>query len=76
MGKRTETIKVAGEENRQISIYRTVHGPVFSPFPLDPRTAKKDRVYTKKAAHWLKEPLSGNAWIQIMLAQNASDHIY
>ena len=73
MEKRTETIKVAGEENRQVTIYRTVHGPVFSPFPFDPRIAKEDRVYTKKAAHWLKEPLSGNGWIQIMLAQNADE---
>ena len=63
MEKRTETIKVASEENRIVSIYQTVHGPVFSPFPFDPRTAKEDPIYAKKAAHWLKEPLSGNGWV-------------
>ena len=71
MDKRTETIKTAGGESRPVTIYRTIHGPVFSPFPFDPQTFGEDRVYTKKLAHWLKEPLSGDGWLVIMTAQNA-----
>jgi len=71
MEKRTETIKVAGGESRQVIIYRTVHGPVFSPFPFDPQASGNDPAYTQKLAHWLKEPLSGDGWLGMMTAQNA-----
>ena len=73
MEKRTEAIKVAGGEVKQITIYRTIHGPVFSPFPFDPKTAKVDKVYTKKAVHWKIEALSSDGWWKMMLAKNASE---
>ena len=73
MEKRIEKIKVAGGGEKEVTIYRTVHGPVFSPFPFDPKTFKDDRVYTKKLAHWKLEPLSGDAWWKIMTARNAEE---
>lgn len=73
MEKRTEKINVAGGGVREITIYRTVHGPVFSPFPFDPMTEKGERVYTKKLAHWKLEPLSLDGWWQIMTARNAEE---
>ena len=73
MEKRTEKIRVAGGEVKEITIYRTLHGPVFSPFPFDPKAAGVDKVYTKKLAHWKREALSGEAWWQMMKARNASE---
>ena len=73
MEKRIEKIKVAGGGEKEVAIYRTVHGPVFSPFPFDPKTFKDDRVYTKKLAHWKLEPLSGDGWWKMMTARNAEE---
>jgi penicillin amidase len=73
MEKRTEEIKVAGGEAQKVTIYRTVHGPVFSPFPFDPNKAEIDKVYSKKLAHWRIEALSGDAWWKMMAAENASE---
>jgi penicillin G amidase len=73
MEKRIEKINVAGGEVKEITIYRTVHGPVFSPFPFDPKTAKADKVYSKKSAHWKKEALSSDGWHKMMMAENASE---
>ena len=56
---------------KEITIFRTVHGPVFSPFPFDPESATADKVYTKKLAHWKKEALSGDGWWKMMMAGNA-----
>ena len=66
MEKRIEKINVAGGDVKEIAIYRTVHGPVFSPFPFDPESATADKVYTKKLAHWNKEALSGDGWWKMM----------
>jgi penicillin amidase len=71
MEKRTEEIRVAGGEVKKITIYRTLHGPVFSPFPFDPQTAAVDKVYAKKSAHWKIEALSGDGWWKMMMAKNA-----
>jgi penicillin amidase len=73
MEKRIETIKVAGADTEEITIYRTVHGPVFSPFPFDPKTVKADKVYSKKSAHWQKEALSGDGWWKMMMAKNLAE---
>jgi len=73
MSKRTEKISVAGGEAKEVIIYRTIHGPVFSPFPFDPSKTKINLVYTKKLAHWQKEPLSLAGWWKIMIAKNAKD---
>jgi penicillin amidase len=73
MEKRTEKIRVAGGEVKEIPIYRTVHGPVFSPFPYDPQSAKVDKVYSKKSSHWKIEALTGDAWWKMMTAKNATE---
>ena len=73
MDKRTEEIKVAGGEVKKVTIYRTIHGPVFSPFPFDPQTATVDKVYTKKLAHWKIEALSVDAWLKMMTAKNPGE---
>ncbi|MBL7203430.1 MAG: penicillin acylase family protein [Desulfobacteraceae bacterium] len=73
MGKRTEEIAVAGGETKKMTIYHTIHGPVVSPFPFDPRDAKVNHVYTNKSAHWMKEPLNFEAWFQMMIATNAEE---
>jgi penicillin amidase len=73
MEKRIEKIKVAGGDVKEITIYRTVHGPVFSPFPFDPVTATTDKVYSKKSAHWKIEALSSDGWWKMMMAENASE---
>jgi len=73
MQKRIEKIKVAGGETKEVVIYKTVHGPVFSPYPLDPATAEVDKVYTKKIAHWKIEALSSDGWLKMMMAKNATE---
>jgi len=73
MEKRVEKIAIAGGGVREMTIYRTVHGPVFSPFPFDPQTIKEDRAYTKKLAHWQKDPLSLEGWLRMMKARNATE---
>ncbi|MGV7224005.1 MAG: penicillin acylase family protein, partial [Nitrospinales bacterium] len=73
MEKRTEKIRVAGGEVKEIPIYRTVHGPVFSPFPFDPQSATVDKVYSKKSSHWKIEALTGDAWWKMMTAKNATE---
>lgn len=73
MSKRVERIAVAGDQTKEFTIYRTIHGPVFSPFPFEPKTAKEDRVYTRKLAHWLKESLSGEGWLKAMKAKDSKE---
>jgi penicillin amidase len=73
MESRIEKIAVAGGEAKTIKIYRTIHGPVISPFPFDPESVSEDHVYSQKLAHWLKEPLSGEGWFRMMAAKNAQE---
>jgi len=73
MQKRIEKIKVAGGEIKEVVIYKTMHGPVFSPYPFDPDTAEVDKVYTKKIAHWKIEALSSDGWLKMMIAKNATE---
>jgi penicillin amidase len=73
MSKRIEKIAVAAGEAKEFPIYYTIHGPIFSPFPFDPQTAKADQVYSKKLAHWKKEALSPDAWLQMMRAKNVQE---
>jgi penicillin amidase len=73
MRKRIEEILVAGGETKRVTIYSTIHGPVVSPFPFDPQNENITHVYTNKYAHWMKEPLSFEAWYQMMMAANAAE---
>jgi penicillin G amidase len=68
MTKRTEKILIAGGKSKEITIYGTVHGPVFQPFPFDPKTVKGDRVYTRKLAHWQKDYSMAMAGVGMMKA--------
>jgi penicillin amidase len=52
---RTEIIKVLGEDDVALPIYRTSHGPVISPMPYDPATydpASDGPIIAWKYAHW------------------------
>jgi penicillin amidase len=52
---RSETIKVAGDEDVELQIYRTPHGPVISPMPFDPSTYVSDPdnpIISWKYSHW------------------------
>jgi len=73
MIKRTEEIAVAGGETKKMTIYYTIHGPVVSPFPFDPQDENITNAYTNKFAHWMKEPLSFEAFFQMMTATNADE---
>lgn len=50
---RTERIKVAGEADFELPIYRTSHGPVINPMPYDPSTVSADNpIIAWKYSHW------------------------
>ncbi|MBU0514156.1 MAG: penicillin acylase family protein, partial [Proteobacteria bacterium] len=70
MTKRVETIKIAGKGAIKVVIYRTVHGPVISPFPFDPKKSKAARVFAVKMTHWQQEPLSCEGWLRAMTARD------
>lgn len=55
---RTETIKVAGQDDVQLPVYRTIHGPVINPMPYDPETYVPDPsnpIISWKYSQWGKE---------------------
>lgn len=52
---RTETIKVAGEDDFELKVYRTAHGPVVYPEMFDPSTYIQDPdnpIISWKYSHW------------------------
>jgi penicillin amidase len=52
---RTEIIKVAGDEDYELQVFRTSHGPVISPMPYDPSTYIPDPdnpIISWKYSHW------------------------
>lgn len=68
---RTETIKVLGEEDVLLPVYRTSHGPVISPMPYDPETYVPDPdnpVIAWKYAHWGHELDSAEAFFTMIRA--------
>jgi len=73
MEKRTEKIAIAGGQVKEVIIYRTIHGPVFSPFPFDPRNFDGDRVYTKKIAWWQTEDIFAEGLLRIDMAGNLKE---
>ncbi len=70
MTHRIETIKVARGKPIKVVIWRTIHGPVISPFPFDPKKSTATRVFSLKMAHWLREPLSCEGWMRAMTARD------
>jgi len=52
---RTETIKVFGDEDFVLQVFRTSHGPVINPMPFDPSTYVPDPanpIISWKYSHW------------------------
>jgi penicillin amidase len=71
MESRLETIKVRGEaEPRKINLFRTIHGPVFSPLGFDPSNSDSNIAYTRKLVHWKREPITVQGWMEINAASN------
>jgi len=70
---RSETIKVLGDEDVQLDIYRSSHGPVISPMPYDPATydaAADGQIISWKYSHWGNEFESTSAFLRFV---NAAD---
>lgn len=70
MDRRIEKITIAGGQVKEITVYRTVHGPVFSPFPFDPMSFEGDRVYTKKISWWQTESMFAEGLFRIDVSRN------
>lgn len=71
MLNRMETIKVAGEEDLVIPIFRSTHGPVVSPMPYDPDNYREDAdgpIIAWKYAHWGYEFESIEGFLQLAKA--------
>jgi penicillin amidase len=73
MDSRLVKIKVRGEEDREITLFRTIHGPVFSPTNFNPATATSDIAYSRKLVHWMREPLTLQGWMQVNIATNPDE---
>ncbi|UHA74055.1 penicillin acylase family protein [Paenibacillus sp. 481] len=73
MEKRTETIRVAGQQPETITIYKTVHGPVIAPVSFDPKKSTSKHVYTWKYAHWMLDAKTVEGYLSIMQAKNVTD---
>lgn len=82
MEKRVEVFNIRDDSPVSVTIYRTIHGPVLSPFPFNPKDPKVTHVYTWKYAHWLIEPKIVDAFPMLSKARNvyeileAVPHIY
>jgi penicillin amidase len=56
MGHRVEVVKVRGQDDVKLDVYRTVHGPVLE---ID---EKNHVAYAKRMAYWKREPLQLQAF--------------
>jgi penicillin amidase len=68
---RMETIKVAGESDVIIPVYRSNHGPVVNPLPYDPGTYNPGidgPIFSWKYAHWGYEFKTAEAFIALARA--------
>jgi penicillin amidase len=73
---RTETIKVLGEDDVMLPIYRSAHGPVISPMPYDPATYNETAdgpIISWKYAYWGHEFDGMLALLQLPRATNMDD---
>jgi penicillin amidase len=64
---RIETIKVAGQADVTLPVYRTAHGPVINPMPYDPNNVTGP-VVTWKYSHWGYEVAAARAFLQLARA--------
>ncbi|WP_372366280.1 penicillin acylase family protein [Candidatus Uabimicrobium sp. HlEnr_7] len=73
---RVETIKVLGEQDAQISIYKTPHGPVISPMPYNPATYNPEKdgpIISWKYAHRNYDLKSIQGWLQLAKAKSMDE---
>ena len=68
---RTETIKVAGQADVTLPVYRTNHGPVINPMPFDPSTT--DPIISWKYSHWGYEFASLDAYLMLARATSMDE---
>ena len=68
---RTETIRVAGQDDVSLPIYRTNHGPVLNPMPFDPATTES--IVSWKYAHWGYEFTSLEAYLMLARATSMDE---
>jgi penicillin G amidase len=70
---RYETIKVAGEDDVILPVWRTSHGPVINPMPYDPSTYvpnPANPIISWKYSHWGYEFNAAKGFIDLARAKN------
>ena len=70
---RTETIRVLGEDDVALPVYRTSHGPVISPMPYDPATydpVSDGPIIAWKYSHWGHELEAFDGFLGLSRATN------
>jgi len=73
---RTETIKVTGQDDVQLPVFRTIHGPVINPLPYNPTiyTPSADNpIISWKYSHWGYELDVVKALLQLARASNMDE---
>jgi penicillin amidase len=73
---RTETIKVLGEADVILPVYRSSHGPILNPMPYDPGTyvpSPDDPLIAWKYAQWGEELTTTVAALSIMRASDMDE---
>ncbi len=70
---RFETIKVAGEDDVILPVWRTAHGPVINPMPYDPSAYVPDPanpIISWKYSHWGYEFNAAKGFLDLARAKN------
>ncbi len=73
---RMETIKVAGQDNVQLPVFRSSHGPVINPLPYNPSTytpSADNPIISWKYSHWGYELDVFKALLQLAQASNMDE---
>lgn len=73
---RMETIKVAGEEDVFLPVYRSSHGPIVNPLPYDPDNyvpSAEDPIVSWKYSHWGYEQYGVKAITALAQAQSMDE---
>ncbi len=73
---RTETIKVAGQDDVLLPVFRTSHGPVINPIPFDPETYVADPenpIISWKYSHWGYELDATKGFLNIIRAETMDE---
>ncbi len=73
---RMETIKVAGEADILLPVYRSSHGPIVNPLPYDPDNyvaSAANPIVSWKYSHWGYEQYGVNAITELARAQSMDE---